>query len=61
MIKTNITHALELLHGSGKIRILVSSGKSNILLAALLHNILFLKRGNKIHIFKPQYNFLFII
>ena len=42
-----------ILHGGAKIRILFSSGKTIL--------ILFLPRENKIHIFKPPCNVLFII
>ena len=39
----------------------ISSGKNNILRAQRVSKILFLTRENKIHIFKPPCNFLFIV
>ena len=51
-----------ILHGGAKIRILFSSGKTIFYeRAQRVSKILFLPRENKIHIFKPPCNVLFII
>ena len=56
------TDTWRILHGGVKILILFLSGKTIFYsLAVLVRKILFLPRENKIHIFAPPCNVLFII